>query len=513
MLEDDARTEKRNPYSLMKVRAPLLCLGAILLGFSFLAGCGSSPETNHDDVAATETTTRRRAKTPSINTRLQKKIDKEPIEQKPAPRQSTRKRPPQRASIQPARIDPTALQKAGIRRLAGKHLVLYTDLPSSPAVDELPGVFDQAFGQWCDYFGLDAAAHDDWRVTGFLIKDKALFGRLNLMPVGDPPFLHGYSQGDRLWLYEQPSDYYRRHLLLHEGTHSFMDMLLGGSGPPWYMEGVAELLGTHRLKNGKLSLNYFPAARLEAPLWNRTKIVADAVAAGRQRSFEEVLSYGPRAHLDKEPYGWSWTAAVLLDRHPRYRDRFRQLHKNVLGSDFNERFRRLIGDDWADMTAQWQAFVAELEFGHDVARTTIRLRPAEALAAGGKTVRVEADRGWQNSGIELKAGRKYKLTARGRYQVADKPRIWWCEPGGITIRYYRGRPLGILLATVYPHQTGDGRNPFQQPITVGLGTTITPRADGVLLFKINDSPAELHDNAGQLQVRIEPAGGGGGLTD
>ena len=59
----------------------------------------------------------------------------------------------------------------GIRKRSGKHIRLFTDLPSGEEVDALPEVFDQAFRQWCAYFGVDAAAHADWKVTGFLMKD------------------------------------------------------------------------------------------------------------------------------------------------------------------------------------------------------------------------------------------------------------------------------------------------------------------------------------------------------
>ena len=62
------------------------------------------------------------------------------------------------------------------------------------------------------------------------------------------------------------------------------------------------------------------------------------------------------------------------------------------------------------------------------------------------TVSVAADRGWQSSGVRVDAGKSYRLRAAGRYQVADRPQPWPCEPGGVSIRYYRGRPLGILLA-------------------------------------------------------------------
>src|SRR5207237_7879020 len=112
----------------------------------------------------------------------------------------------------------------------------------SPAVDELPAVFDAAIPQWVAYFGVEKTLWPDWRMNGFLIVDKERFRRAGVLPETLPEFSHGYSYGYELWMNEQPSDYYRRHLLLHEGTHGFMNTVLGSCGPPWYMEGTAELL-------------------------------------------------------------------------------------------------------------------------------------------------------------------------------------------------------------------------------------------------------------------------------
>ena len=132
-------------------------------------------------------------------------------------------------------------------------------------------------------FDQDAAGLSDWHVTGCVIRDKALFRDAGLIPDSLPHFLDGYCVGSRFWVYDQPSDYYRRHLVLHEGTHSFMFTVLGGCGPPWYMEGTAELLGTHRWKDGQLELNYIPANWEESPMWGRIKIVQDDLAAHRAR--------------------------------------------------------------------------------------------------------------------------------------------------------------------------------------------------------------------------------------
>ena len=402
-------------------------------------------------------------------------------------------------------VDEARAEAAGIRKLSGRRLTLFTDLEPDGEVDFLPEAFDQAFTQWCEYFGIDPAEHSDWRATGFLMKDRDRFARAGLIPKALPPFEHGFSWNYDLWLNQQPSPYYRRHLLLHEGTHSFMNTVLGSCGPPWYMEGIAELLATHHWQDGRLTLNHIPTSREEVPMWGRIKIVQDAFAARRAQRLKSVLQYSPSAFLETEPYGWCWSAATLLDRHPRYQQRFRQLGKLVMEHDLTDRFRRLIGDDWDALADQWQVFVANLEYGHDVPATAIDFTPGKPLPEAGAGVSVDAARGWQNSGLRLEAGKPYQLSASGRYQVASEPQIWWCEPGGVSIRYYKGRPLGILLAAVRVDPSlREGSCALIRPVTVGSGNTLEPDQTGTLFLRINDSAAELDDNAGSLTVQIDP---------
>ncbi len=404
-------------------------------------------------------------------------------------------------------IDDARVAAEGIRKLQGKHLILYTDLDSEPEVDELPAVFDRAFPQWCEYLGVDAKEHDDWSLTGILMRDKQRFRRAGLMPDDLPPFPHGYARNFEFWLYEQPSAYYRRHLLLHEGTHGFMNTLLGSCGPPWYMEGIAELLATHRWRDGRLTLNVFPADRDEVPMWGRVKIVKEAYAERRGRHLRDVIEYSRTAHRQNEPYGWCWAAAAFLDGHPRYRERFRELPELVRYADFSRRFDTMMAADWDPLCEEWELFVADLEYGYDTVRNAIDFQPGAPLPRGGASATVAADRGWQSSRLFLEAGKTYRLAAAGRYQVADHPQIWWCEPGGVTIRYWDGQPLGILLAAVRPEKY-DPPTPsaLVRALVVGLKAEIRPTESGTLYFRINDSPAELADNAGILTVRVEEAG-------
>lgn len=402
-------------------------------------------------------------------------------------------------------INQQRVEAAGIRKLAGKHLVLYTDLPSTAEIDGLCGLADQAYPQWCEYFQVDATEQPDWQMIGYLAKDKQRFEAAGLWPNDLPGFGHGFCRDYELWLYEQPSDYYRRHLLLHEMTHGFMYTRLQANAPPWYLEGIAELLATHRLSDGKLQLNYFPKRKEETPDWGRIKLVQDGFAARKAPLLGKVFDMPLEAHLQIENYGWCWAAAALLDGHPRYRDRFRQVAKDVTQSDFQTRFRQIYDADRLDLIEDWQLFVASIEYGHDLPHWAIDYQPGNDLPAGGAKVKVAADRGWQSSKLRLSGGQSYRIKASGQFDVAQEPRPWVSEANGVSIRYHCGAPLGLLSAAVRPDDQDENLvSGFFRAEPVGLEAVIRPATTGTLYLKINDSPAELADNRGSLEVQVVP---------
>ena len=401
-------------------------------------------------------------------------------------------------------IDPEKLAAVGIRRIDGERLTLYTDLPANAEIDSLCQAFDQCYAQWRQYFGLDVEPAVPWRATGYLMRDVERFKAAGLWDAALPSFQNGYSLGHEFWLYDQPSAYYRRHLLLHEGTHCLMHTRLPAQPTPaWHFEGLAELFGTHAWRDGQLTARYFPRDRQEVPLWGRIKIVKEAYERREALPLTEVLNAGPRAHLDNEPYGWCWSLSAFLDGHPRYRERFRAL-ACVPGSEFPARFRAAYEPDWDDLQEEWQVFIGGIEYGYDLERTAIDFAAGQPLPDAGGEAAIAADRGWQPSGYRLEAGQSYELTALGRYQVDDEPEVWWCEPNGVSIRYYDEAPLGILRAAVRPDRHDPAAlSALLQPDNVGLSYRLTPTESGTLYLRINDSGAELSDNAGTLTVRIE----------
>jgi hypothetical protein len=297
--------------------------------------------------------------------------------------------------------------------------------------------------------------------------------------------------------------------MLHEGTHAFMHRFLGGAGPPWYCEGMAELLGQHQWKDGKLLLGYNPHDKTEVPFLGRVKLVKDAVKASRGLHLDDILKITSPS-LQNEQYAWCLATCLFFDQHPLTHDAFRELKAAAADRslDFSVRFYKKFADRWVDLNEDWQLFITQIDYGYDVARAAVIRKPAAPLPAAGAELKIAADRGWQATGIQLEKGKVYQLTASGQFRIGKSGAIPWpCEPGGITLHYHQGRPLGMLLAAVGDLSTGDKSNtsltPLTRPQPIGLSAELHPDQDGPLYLRLNDNAADLADNQGELTVRVE----------
>ncbi len=405
----------------------------------------------------------------------------------------------------PRTIDEDRLADAGLRIIDAEHATLVTDFASSPEVEVLPQLIDLALPHWQRRFRVKDKKVEDWRLRVYLIKDEAKFRALGLWPNQSQEFLHGLSLGYEVWLRQQPTDYYQRHLLLHEATHSFMSTLLGSCGPGWYMEGMAELCGTHAWdpRSRELRLGVMPKSREAAPHWGRVALIRKAIDEGRALSIDAVMKIDNRVVLPSESYAWVWALSAFLDRHPAYRDRFRQAPGWVLSENFNRRYRAMYARDRTQLDQEWRLFIESLDYGHDLAREAIDFNPGQPPAAGGsQRLTIQSNRGWQSTGVAVTAGQPVHISAKGRYIIAHDPSgaPWPCEPNGVTLDYHAGRPLGELLATV---DAGDGAFTDWRPI--GLAADYPPPATGTLYLRVNDAPNALADNEGTLDVRVQAA--------
>jgi hypothetical protein len=401
----------------------------------------------------------------------------------------------------------------GLSQVTSKHLKLVTDLPVTPEITDLCKMFDQAMIQWGEEFHVPRSEWIDGQATACLIVDRKRFTDLQYITTEVPTFREGYQLQDRLFMLEQPSAYYRRHLLLHEGTHWFLWRFLGGNGPPWFSEGICEMMATHQWseQSGSLNMNWIPTDRESAPLWGRFKMIRDAMASGSAPSLDQILQYSDTAHRTDEPYAWSWAAMVFFSKNSRYRD---ALYENFLpnlrshiGSEhkLTKDFKDRLHKQWPSIQTEWTAYVNDLDYGFSPEHSlpAIDLSTLKPSSVSNR-VAIESSRGWQSSGIRLKQGDRVSITASGRVVVREaSPHPWESEPQGISIQYYQGFPLGKLIAVVIPIDAPEHESSTTVRVTpfgIGKVHAWTSNLSGVLLLKVNEPSSQLFDNAGTFEV-------------
>ena len=404
--------------------------------------------------------------------------------------------------------DDQRLAEVGIRCSESKRLKLYTDIDPKVA-ETLPAVIDQAYDALEAYFGPmpPDRARSVFQMTGYLIKDDALFRDAGLIPEDLPRFEHGRHRRNEFWMREQPYDYYRRHLLIHEVTHCFMTFMPDVEAPVWYMEGMAECFGTHRInRDGTIDFRVMPTSPDEFAGSGRITAIRNDFSSGKAKSITEILDLRPEEFLKTEQYAWSWGLCMLLDTHPRYRDRFRKMGGYLQRNAFPTEFYRAFSPDARDLPTEWTLFAQNLQYGYDIGRAAIDFRPGAELSVSRPKgdVEVKADRGWQSSGVLMSEGQKYAIAATGRFELAQDPKPWISEPQGVSIRYFGGKPLGVLLGCLRTEtgESGGAMDSMLRVETIGRGGEFTAPFTGTMYFRLNDEWNSLSDNKGEVTVEI-----------
>lgn len=399
-------------------------------------------------------------------------------------------------------------RRAGLRVLDGERLLLVTDRPprDDDGVADLPAIFAEAVSGWSRHFAVDDDVTRGWRACGFLMSDREAFRAAGLLPVDGsiPDFANGYCDRNRFWLDDQTNPAYRRHLLLHEGVHAFTFSFRRLAAPTWYMEGIAELLATHRLEEGRFVATPIPLRAADVEQLGRIESLRALRETGDIPGLTDVFATPPSPRHEISRYATIWAATALLSLHPAHAAVFRALEAGPLDARLDERLAALDGWDAPRAARDFDAFTDEIDYGFDFGRSAIDWSDGQPLARRVR-VAVAADRGWQSTGVACRRGEAVEFAAVGRAGVGRAGETALeSTADGISLCWYRGRPVGRLLLAQWGAPDGRDRPRFRVLGEGSRGIVVAPD-DGVLQAKINAPPGALCDHDGALELHLRPS--------
>lgn len=399
----------------------------------------------------------------------------------------------------------------GLRQWSSGRLTLVTDLPIDDELKQWPEMLEQAIAQFSRVWNVPLEKTESLKLTAYLMADRRPFQDAGLL-AEVPPFDDGFQWNDRIFIVDQPSAYYRRHLFLHETTHWIMYRFLGGAGSPWFMEGMADMFGTHLWRDRSLLLNRLPSYANEVPHWGRFKRLHEMLNDETAPSLPQILVFGNSRNDRSDRYVWSWAATVFFWNHPEYQRDLAEASQPPLdySMQVSTRLSQRLQARWPLVVADWNGFLSDFDFGFDPTQSMVRLNrdqdprvPATTLTEP-MTLELESHRGWQDSGILLEPEDRIEIHANGSYILSkrDPTNPWDCGPQGITYRYFQHQPLGKVIAAIVS-PVADQPSRRWQIIPIGNHTVITAKQAGHLLFKINEPAGDLADNQGSLSLSVQ----------
>ena len=394
--------------------------------------------------------------------------------------------------------------QSGFLQLHGKYIDITTDLPDSRALEQLPAAFDTAAEQWLKLFNADPHQLANRKATAYLMQDASRFRSAGFLTSAVPVFREGYQFHDSIFCNAQSSEYYQRHLLLHEGWHWFVSNTLGNYGPTWWMEGTAEWQATHDWDGENLRNAIVPRSRESSAYWGRLLTIKTDLNNDQAPSLPTILNAVDKLPSIESTYAWSWAAIDFFANHPRYQGEFNKLLLRPITSNANINREVLgwIGEDLGLVQSEFNGFVSELDYGVEAASVIVDLKADESELPQNGKLAVQAGLGWQALLI-TKSERAIELHATGRCVLQSSPYRFESEPQGITLRYVKGRPMGMLLGSVVPRKAALDQTRRWTSIGVGPAAKVSLPSASILLLRVNDDNRELADNRGAYMLSFE----------
>ncbi len=260
----------------------------------------------------------------------------------------------------------------------------------------------------------------------------------------------------------------------HEAVHAFCSQTFGGTGPTWYSEGMAEM-GQY-WKKDNLAVEIQPA-------------VIGYLTSSQPKSMLNIVAAGQITGDSWQAYAWRWALCHLLANNPNYAARFKALGLNMM-SGGSATFKTVYGDVAPQISFEYDQFVKHFGNGYRVDLCVWDWNTQAKPLSGPRKNRctVDAQKGWQATGLRVKAGQSYSYQSAGQWTTSKSAGA--CNAGGNPSG--EGKLIGVVF------------NNFRLSDVIQLGDRGKWQAevDGHLFVRCQDEFVRLADNSGKIALEF-----------
>jgi hypothetical protein len=375
----------------------------------------------------------------------------------------------------------TKTEACAVRDVRSRHFLIHTDLPRKDT-DDIIERLELLLAHISAYWGQPMRGVIDCTVISnlddFPLAGTALDGVSGVKTCGGITLMYRHNQGKRCISKSVVYSAARFEVVQHEVIHAYCHQTFGRVGPVWYSEGMAEM--GHYWKEGDPSLHADPRE-------------IEFLHKNPPQSLATVISPAQVTGDCWQNYASRWALCHFLLSNSNYAHQFRQLGRGLLaGKDVS--FERTYASVSRELLFEYLFFLEHIcpAYRVDLCAWNWKKKFAPLPSGRVQTVAIAAGRGWQPSGVTVRAGVPYEYRASGAWQIAGEPKDVDADGDAA----HRGRLVGILMKDC---QLG-------AEFELGAKGSLRLAEDGDLYLRCRNAWNKLAGNSGHVTVKFQRQG-------
>jgi hypothetical protein len=380
-----------------------------------------------------------------------------------------------------ALAEKVAARPCAVKDVRSRHFLIHTDLARDEA-DEVVERLEVMLGQFSRYWGKPLRGVVECNVIcnidEFPEAAMAKEGAQGVKTFGGMTLMYFHDEGKRHIVKSVVCAAARAEVVRHEVIHAYCHQTFGRIGPVWYSEGMAEL--GHYWQEGDTAVH---ADAREIDFLHRNP----------PKSLTTIVSPAQTTGDCWQNYATSWALCHFLYSNPNYARQFQQFGRGLMAGK-NVSLEQTYVSVSRELLFEYLFFIQHIsrDYRVDLCAWNWKKKFTELEAGHTQKVDVAAGRGWQPSGVNIRAGTRYEYLASGTWQIAGQPAAVSADGDA----QHRGRLVGVLLKD---HQLGP-------EFELGGKGSLRMEGGGDLYLRCRNAWNELAGDNGRVTVTFQLQG-------